>query len=147
MAYHTLTQLLFAEDSICTSLKLLLLSAKHAHDDVTGYVCGAMVRNPVAFAFTEFGVAPYSAHADLVIPYDNMTRRQLQAALELCAETEASGSSVACSKMHTGFFVQHHSLDRYYVPSARVFAAFDALLAELHVPQATRDLTMHRLRV
>ena len=134
MASKTLVQLFFDEENIRVTLKLLLLSAKHAQDDVTGYVCCAMFPSPVSFAFTEFGVAPYNSFPDLVNSYENMSRRQLQVPLDLFSEVKNSPSIVTYSKMHTGFFVEYHCIDLHFVPCSHVLSALDALMQEFQVP-------------
>ena len=141
--YWRLVELFFSERVLETSLHVLALSVQHAQRDAVVYTCSAAIHHPVSFCFSEEGVVPFARVPDLVIPYEYMSREQLECALAWCREVEEQNVFVCSSKMGCGFFIQVVDTDKHYIPHCLLLERVRALLERMNTPCASMHMILH----
>ena len=143
--YCQLVDCLFRPDRLETVLHIMILSVNAIHANALLHVCSKALRHAVAFGFTETGIVPFKESPDIIIPYEFMSKDQLEIAMQECKRIEKSCLFVCSTKMRTGFFVSAVNDDKHYIDRNHLLPAVSALLQRQSVDRPCRELVMHRL--
>ena len=101
--YRDLVDCFFRPDRLQTTLHVMILSVNAIHRNALWYVCSKALRHAVAFGFTETGIVPFKESPDIIIPYDFMSKDQLETARQEILRIEQSRFHVCSTKMRTGY--------------------------------------------
>ena len=143
--YWRLVELFFGVESLQTSLHIMIMCIQSKNRDAVVYTCSSATKNPVCVCFTEDGLVPFSATPDLLIPYDLMSREQLECSLTYCKNIEDEGMYISGSKMGHGFFIQSIDINRHYISHSLILEKTNDLLRQLHTSPDIVCLVMHQL--
>ena len=143
--YWKLVELFFGDESLQTSLHIMIMCIQSKNVDAVVYTCSSAIRNAVSFCFTDDGIVPFPSTPDLVIPFDFMSRAQLQYSLEYCMKVEEGGMYLSGTKMGRGFFVKSIDRDRHYISHSQILAKTHNLLRQMKTSPHIVHMIMHQV--
>jgi hypothetical protein len=143
--YWELVEAFFGAAVLHTSMHVMMAIMPDHTPDFFVSVCAAVMTQPIVFGFTEHGLQPVQARPELVIPYSEMSRAQLELAARACAEMDASGFFASSTMLGSGFYMQSLDGDKHYVPHALALQAATRLLDEGGARAVVCDVVMSRL--
>lgn len=143
--YQDLVDCFFRPDRLQTTLHVMILSVNAIHRNALWYVCSKALRHAVAFGFTETGIVPFKESPDIIIPYEFMSKDQLETARQEILRIEQSRFHVCSTKMRTGFFVSVIDDDKHYIDKKSILDAVQALLRAHSVDPPSQLLVLHTL--
>ena len=140
-----LNQHFFGRDTIIHTINTLLKSTFQHNKDPVTHLIASMHREPLALCLTDKGLAPLKSEPTVIIPYAQMTKKQLTVLQEITTQMRISELYSTMSQMGGGLYVHalHPSRFRVYVDSVLLLFSTSVIMrtAKLSSLVDPRDLS------
>jgi len=119
----------FARENIVKTLHTIISTNKTGNSDPIVHILLQLIQLPVTLAFTDVGFTPLRADTTIIIPYEEMSRAQLDAIAEAVRTMQQHGSYSSSVQMGGGLYVRSVRAEKvWHVDPALVVFASNVLI-------------------
>jgi len=119
----------FSEPHIVNTLHVILQANLYEQMDHIVISLLKLIQNPVCFALTDVGYAPFRADTTLIIPFDCMTTAQLEAIAEALETVRVRQTYHASTQMGGGLYMRSvEEAPTFFIDPALVLFASNVLV-------------------
>ena len=119
----------FSSENIVQTVHTIISTNKTENNDPIVHIMLQLIQLPLTVALTDVGYAPLRADTTIIIPFESMSRLQLQTLAAAVAQMRASQTYVASMQMGGGLYVRAVGGDKvFHVDPALVIFASNVLI-------------------
>jgi len=143
MPFQRLFDCFFSEENIQNTLILFYHYNQLDDEDVFSKIIIEVLKNEFNPCFTEFGISPFLSNVFIFIPYEALSKQQLQICRDFCTEMHLSSTFNAVQEIGGGLHVTRINMrsNSRYVDSAMVLFACKILLESVQNDEMAYDLS------
>ena len=143
MQFQRLFDCFFSAENIQNTLILFYHYNQLDDEDVFSKIIIEVLKNEFNPCFTEFGISPFLSNVFIFIPYEALSKQQLQMCRDFCNEMHLSSTFNAVQEIGGGLHVTRINMQSksVYVDSALVLFACKILLESVKKDEMAYDLS------
>lgn len=115
----------FSSKNIVKTLHTIISTNKTGNNDPIVHILLQLIQLPVTLTFTDVGFTPLRADTTIIIPYEQMSRVQLDAIAQAVLKMQQNGSYSSSVQMGGGLYVRSVQTEKVFHvdPSLVIFAS------------------------